>query len=161
MTWTQELTQAYDASFAYQGDDHGIEIPIGESVQMPINLTGEAVFGPEGDPDTNLFQILIGLRDALQGNDIPGVQSSLERLNNFQSRINSHLADVGSRLSRLENCKNLLSNLKENHTQRLSDIEDMDIVKAMTDLSARENAYQAALYSAAQITGLSLVDFLR
>ena len=156
-----EQSQAYDENFHYLGDAKDIEIPIGESVQMKINLTGDAVFGPEGDPDHNLFQILAGLRDALQGNDIDGVQSGLGRLNGFQVRIGSDFADVGSRLNRMENCKNLLSDIEKNHTQRLSDVEDTDIVKAVTDLNAKQSVYQAALYSAAQIGQLSLIDFLR
>lgn len=157
----REQSQAYDENYHYLGDTQDIEIPIGESVQMKVNLSGEAVFGPEGDPSSNIFQIVAGLRDALQGNDIHGVQAGLERLNTFQTRINSDLAGVGSRLNRLENSKKLLSGLEENHTQRLADIEDTDVVKVMTDLSAKQSAYQAALYSAAQITHLSLVDFLR
>ena len=157
----QEQSQAYDQNFNYLGDTKDIEIPIGESVQMKINLTGDAVFGPDGDPNNNLFQILTGLRDALQNNDINGVQSGLEKLNSFQPKIESDLADVGSRLNRMENSKNILSDLQQNHTQRLADVEDTDIVAATTDLTARQSAYQAALYSAAQITQLSLVDFLK
>ena len=157
----REQSQAYDQNFNYLGDTKDVEIPIGESIQMKINLTGDAVFGLDGDPNNNLFQILTGLRDALQNNNIDGVQSGLEKLNSFQPKIESDLADVGSRLDRMENSKNMLSDLQQNHTQRLADVEDTDIVAATTDLTARQSAYQAALYSAAQITQLSLVDFLK
>jgi len=157
----QEQSPAYDQNFNYLGDTKDIEIPIGESVQMKINLTGDAVFGPDGDPNNNLFQIMTGLRDALQNNDTSGVQSGLEKLNSFQPKIESDLADVGSWLNRMENSNNMLSDLQQNHTQRLADVEDTDIVTATTDLTAQQSAYQAALYSAAQITRLSLVDFLK
>jgi flagellar hook-associated protein 3 FlgL len=156
-----EQSPAYDQNFNYLGDNKDIKIPIGESVQMKINLTGDAVFGPDGDPNNNLFQILTGLRDALQSNDINGVSSALERLNSFQPKIDSDLAEVGSGLNRMENSKNILSNLEQNQTQRLANIEDTDIVQATTDLTAKQTAYQAALYSDAQITQLSLIDFLR
>jgi flagellar hook-associated protein 3 FlgL len=72
-----------------------------------------------------------------------------------------NLADVGSRLNRLEMSKNLLSELELSNTTRLSEIEDVDVVRAITDLKAREQIYQAALYSATQIMQLSLVDFLK
>ena len=157
----QEQSPAYDQNYNYLGDTKDIEVPIGESVQMKINLTGDAVFGPDGDPNNNLFQIMTGLRDALQNNDTSGVQSGLEKLNSFQPKIESDLADVGSWLNRMENSNNMLSDLQQNHTQRLADVEDTDIVTATTDLTAEQSAYQAALYSAAQITKLSLVDFLK
>jgi flagellar hook-associated protein 3 FlgL len=156
-----EQSPAYDQNFNFVGDANDIEIPISESVQMKINLTGNAVFGPDGDPNNNLFQILTGLRDALQSNNINGVSSALERLNRFQPKIESNLADVGSRLNRMENCKNMLSNLEGNHTERLVDVEDTDIVKATTDLTSKQTVYQAALYCASQIAQLSLIDFLR
>ena len=128
---------------------------------MKINLTGEAVFGPEGDPNNNLFQIVTGLRDALQNNDIDGVQTGLDRLNDFQPKIESDLADVGSRLDRTENSNNILSGLTQNYNQSLAGVEDTDVVTATTDLTAEQSVYQAALYSAANITRLSLVDFLK
>jgi flagellar hook-associated protein 3 FlgL len=157
----REQFQPYDQNFDYHGDTKDIEIPIGESVQMKINLSGDAVFGPDGDPNNNLFQIMTGLRDALQNNDISGVQSGLEKLNSFQPKIESDLADVGSRLNRMENSASMLSDVQQNNTQGLADVEDTDIVTATTDLAAKQSAYQAALYSAAQITQLSLVDFLK
>ena len=58
----QEQSPAYDQNYNYLGDTKDIEIPIGESVQMKINLTGDAVFGPDGDPNNNLFQIMTGLK---------------------------------------------------------------------------------------------------
>ena len=157
----QDQSQAYDQNYNYLGDTQDIEIPIGESVQMKINLTGEAVFGPDGDPNNNLFQIVTGLRDALQNNDIDGVQTGLDRLNDFQPKIESDLADVGSRLDRMENSNNILSDLTQNYNQSLAGVEDTDVVTATTDLTAEQSVYQAALYSAANITRLSLVDFLK
>ena len=157
----QDQSQAYDQNYNYLGDTQDIEIPIGESVQMKINLTGEAVFGPDGDPNNNLFQIVTGLKDALQNNDIDGVQIGLDRLNDFQPKIESDLADVGSRLDRMENSNNILSDLTQNYNQSLAGVEDTDVVTATTDLTAEQSVYQAALYSAANITRLSLVDFLK
>jgi len=156
-----EQSPAYDQNFNYLGDTNDIEIPISESVQVKINLTGDAVFGPDGDQDNNLFQILAGLKAALQGNDINGVSSALEKLNSFQPKIDSSLADVGSRLNRMENSRNTLSGLQVNYTQRLADVEDTDIVQATTDLTSQQTVYQAALYCASQITQLSLIDFLK
>jgi flagellar hook-associated protein 3 FlgL len=145
----------------YNGDEHDMEIAIGSSAQMKINLTGTTVFGEAGDTENNIFDILVGLRDSLENNNVGGVQSGLDQLNNFQPRVVGNMADVGSRLNRIDMCKNILSDLDSNYTERLSDIEDLDVVKAINDLSMKQTAYKAVLYSVTQISSLSLVDFLR
>ena len=145
----------------YNGDEHDMEIAIGSSAQMKINLTGTTVFGEAGDTENNIFDILVGLRDSLENNNVGGVQSGLDQLNNFQPRVVGNMADVGSRLNRIDMCKNILSDLDSNYTERLSDIEDLDVVKAINDLNMKQTAYKAVLYSVTQISSLSLVDFLR
>jgi flagellar hook-associated protein 3 FlgL len=71
------------------------------------------------------------------------------------------MADVGSRLNRIDICKSILSDLDSNNTERLSDIEDLDMIKAINDLNMKQTTYKAVLYSVTQISSLSLVDFLR
>ena len=145
----------------YNGDEHDMEIAIGSSAQMKINLTGTTVFGEAGDTENNIFDILVGLRDSLENNNVEGIQVGLDQLNNFQPRVVGNMADVGSRLNRIDMCKNILSDLDSNYTERLSDIEDLDVVKAINDLNMKQTAYKAVLYSVTQISSLSLVDFLR
>jgi len=143
----------------YNGDEHDMEIAIGSSAQMKINLTGTTVFGEAGE--NNIFDILVGLKDSLENNNIEGIQVGLDQLNKFQPRVVGNMADVGSRLNRIDMCKNILSDLDSNNTERLSDIEDLDMVKAINDLNMKQTTYKAILYSVSQIVGLSLVDFLR
>jgi flagellar hook-associated protein 3 FlgL len=114
----------------YNGDADAITVNIGQTAQININLHGEAVFGQAGDSNGNLFDILAGLKHALEQNDQEGVQQSLERLSAVQVNHTSNMADVGSRLNRLEVTQNILSDLDANHTTRLSGIEDIDITQA-------------------------------
>ena len=48
-----------------------------------------------------------------------------------------------------------------NYTKLLSEVEDIDITEALTQLATHENNYQASLLAAAKIIQPSLVDFLR
>ena len=166
ITFTDFGTLTADDQFTievsrYNGDRNDMEIAIGNSSQIKVNLAGNVVLGEAGDKENNILDILAGLNHSLQNNDIPGVSSALEELNQYQPLVMGNLADVGSRLNRLEMSKNLLSELELSNTTRLSEVEDVDIASAITDLKAREQIYEAALFSATQITQLSLVDFLR
>jgi flagellar hook-associated protein 3 FlgL len=71
------------------------------------------------------------------------------------------MADIGARLNRIEVNKNMLSDLEANNTNRLSGIEDLDIAKASLELNSKQMIFQAALYSAAKVTGLSLLNYLK
>lgn len=145
----------------YNGDQGNMNIIIGPSAQLKMNVTGDTAFGQAGDAANNLFDMLAGLKNSLQNNDIPGIQASLGQLGNVQNNNTTNMADVGSRLDRIEVNKNMLSDLQANNTNELSGIEDLDITQATIDLNAKQLVYQAALYSAAKVTGLSLLNYLK
>jgi flagellar hook-associated protein 3 FlgL len=134
---------------------------IGPSAQLKMNLTGDTAFGQAGDAANNLLDMLAGLKNSLQNNDIPGVQAALQQLGNAVVNNTSNLADVGSRLNRIEVNRNMLSDLEANNTNRLSGIEDLDITQATLDLNSKQMIFQAALYSAAKVTGLSLLNYMK
>lgn len=144
----------------YGGDQDTININIGQSAQIALNLPGDTVFGEAGDTENNLFDILAGLQHALEENDQGGVQASLENLSSIQVIHLSNMADVGSRLNRLEASQNILSDLDGNNQTRLSGIEDLDLAKALSDLNAKQMVFQATLYSSAEVTKLTLMDYL-
>jgi len=145
----------------YNGDQGDMNIIIGPAAQLKTNVAGDTAFGQAGDTDNNLFDILAGFKNSLQNNDTLGVQAALAQLGNAQDNNTSNLADVGSRLNRIEVNKNMLSELEANNTNRLSGIEDLDIAKASLELNSKQMIFQAALYSAAKVTGLSLLNYLR
>jgi flagellar hook-associated protein 3 FlgL len=144
----------------YNGDQEDMSILIGPSAQMKINLPGDTAFGQAGDTENNLFDILAGLKTSLENNNIQGVQAGLERLGTVQVTNTSNMADVGSRLNRIEVNQNMLSDLDANNTKRLSGIEDIDITKAVADLNAKQIVFQAALYSAVKVAQLSVLDYM-
>ncbi|MCP4703060.1 MAG: hypothetical protein GY865_00495, partial [candidate division Zixibacteria bacterium] len=70
-------------------------------------------------------------------------------------------ASVGAKVIRLESANKRLSELDYNFNQLLSEIEDADLTKLVSDLAMKENSYQAAMMSAAKIIQPSLLNFLR
>ncbi len=145
----------------YNGDQGDMNIIIGPAAQLKTNVAGDTAFGQAGDTTHNLFDILAGLKNSLQSNVTSGVQTALEWLGNAQDNNTSNMADIGARLNRIEVNKNMLSDLEANNTNRLSGIEDLDIAKASLELNSKQMIFQAALYSAAKVTGLSLLNYLR
>jgi flagellar hook-associated protein 3 FlgL len=71
------------------------------------------------------------------------------------------LADVGTRYGRVEGAQTTLTDANLNNTAALSEVENVDIAKAIVDLQMAEVAHQAALGATARVLQPSLLDFLR
>ena len=104
------------------------------------------------------------LANALESDEdgIPEVIGSM--LDNFDLGIDHVLnnrAVNSTKGVRLESTLNRLYSQEFMFTERLSEIEDADLTKLITQLSTYENNYQAALMASAKIIQPSLMDFLR
>ncbi|MFH1251232.1 MAG: flagellar hook-associated protein FlgL [bacterium] len=138
----------------YYGNDEPFTVAIGRDTTVQVGSGGEEVFG-------TIFTTLSNLRDDLNSNNVAGIQASLTDLSAHFNEMSSKISDIGSKMNRMEIKENIIQDLKIANTDRLSTIEDADIVEAIMDLKAKELAYQAALASSSKVMQLSLVDYLK
>ena len=137
----------------YNGDNKAFTMKIGRDATVEVGSDGEAVFG-------DIFTTLSDLKDALEADDVSGIQAAMSNLDTHFDRISTKISEIGSKMLRMEIKENILQDLKIANTDRLSKIEDADITEAIMDLKAKELAYKAALASSARVMQLSLVDYL-
>ena len=109
----------------------------------------------------NVFTTFFKLRDALNKDDSLAILASLENLDSSLASINNNRALVGASLSRVNNSSSTHDQNVVDRSQQLSDIEDADVVKSVSDLANLEFALQATLSSTAQVLQPTLLDFLR
>jgi len=116
-------------------------------------------FGIYGSPDIlGTMRVLV---DAFRNNDGESASQLIGNLTEGINQILNHRASVGAKVIRLEAADRRLTDLDYNFTQLLSEIEDADLTKLISDLAMRENSYQAAMISAAKIIQPSLLNFLK
>jgi len=139
------------------GDKGEISIIAGENVEIGINVDGEELFLSE----VNIFEVLRELKAGLETNDSDAISDQLGPLDDALDQILKARANVGTKLNRLEATENHWADFKLNITQMLSDTEDADMIKTVTDLASQEAAYQASLAASARIIQPGLIDFLR
>jgi len=96
-----------------------------------------------------------------QGTDGNKISDQIGSLDDALDQILKAMANVGTKLNRLEATENHWADFKLNITQMLSDTKDADMIKTVTDLASQEAAYQASLSASARIIQPSLIDFLR
>lgn len=80
--------------------------------------------------------------------------------NDEQDRVNTAVADLGSRAVRLQLTENRLSSQKVDYEDLLSSNEDADMVETYIKYGSAETIYNASLSAAAKVVKNTLLDFL-
>ncbi len=148
---------------------HEVEISAGQYVQL--NNIGSEVFGGYYEHGTqpafgdsagekNIFVAVGRLVAALENNDQQGCAEALNSLKTSQEHFTTQLASVGARENRLEVADTVLSGLKLNETERMSNIEDVDLATLLTELANQQLSYETVLKSSSMIMKMSLVNYL-
>ena len=143
------------------GIDDEIKREIGQGVYESINVGGSALFQPDGaGADTDMFNSLIALRDALNANDTEAIGPQIDHLTAAIEQENFHRSLVGEKVTYLETRLGQLQTLEVTLTEGLSKVEDADYTEAVMNYELESNAYNAALAAGSQIMQLSLLDYL-
>lgn len=140
----------------YAGDSGHHEIKLGPDSRMESSLTGQEAFMASSD----LFQALIDLREALKNNDPDGAADVISDLENAGNNLSAKVADVGSRVNRCDMRLTIIQDTKLADTERLAEIEDVDLVAAIISLQTKEVVYEAALKTAATLQQLNLAAYI-
>lgn len=149
---------AYDASGTYQGDAGQTTRTVGPNAKVRIETTGPEAFGTG---NTQLFQVLSDISRDIQANDTSTLGDDLTNLDTAHDLLKSTLSDVGARYNRVTQMKQSAEDHLLSVSSQLSDIEDVDLPKAIMDLQIQQTSYQAALAATAKVIQPSLIDFLR
>ncbi len=110
-------------------------------------------------PD-NVFAHLIDLRDALSSNDTSGISLAAEKLDEALSRIVENRALVAGYARRVSDESSREEDRQVLDTQMRSNLRDLDYAAAATRYTQLQTQLQAGLQTAAQLSRLSLLDFL-
>lgn len=145
----------------YNGDGKDLSVEVGRNNSVSYNVSGEAVFTDKGDGTVDMFKALNDLKTALTSNDQSGIAAQIDNLKNVQDQVNRYTSKVGSRMKSLEITKSNHESLNEQITGLLSNAEDADMAKLITDFKMKEVALQATYTMAAQINSNSILNFLK
>jgi flagellar hook-associated protein 3 FlgL len=148
---------AYDASGSYVGDGGIVSRTVAEGTKVRVDSAGEDVFG---SGDTQLFKVLSDVSDHLL-NDPSQLSNDLDRLDTALKGMQTAQASVGARSNRVQTLQQTANDRQIDLQGQLSEVEDIDLPKTITDMTLQQTAYQAALGATAKVIQPSLMDFLR
>mgnify|MGYP001433919561 CR=1 FL=1 len=145
---------------AVSTDDRAIQYEVGAGLHIPVNVTGNEVFGTPGEAD-NIFKIMEQMITDLAAGDHGKIGDALELIDQRISKVLDARATIGARTNRIELVSGRLEDIGINLQTLQSKIEDADMAEVITNLKMAENVYQAALSTGAMLIRPSLVDFFR
>ena len=163
--------QSETAPFASSGAGATLDFTTtGPQGQRSINIGDGQAIAPTHDGkqvfiDTGVLDAVKDLARSLDSTSPTygnaGIQAAMSKLDSAFNSVQGIVGDTGAMGTRLDTAGQNLDALKSNLTTFKSDLEDVDVETAMTTLTNRQIAYQAALLATAKVTGLSLVDYLK
>ena len=151
---TGEITAVVPNPAGLEGE---MKREIGSGVQISINISGDEVF----TKDVDVFQTLIALRDALNGNDPDQIMAGLDDLETAANQAIVAQSQMGAKANRVETALSWLQDENLNIVKLLSDTEDADMIKEIGNLQQQQVVYQSSLALGGRILLPSLVDFIR
>ncbi len=140
---------------AFSGDNNDVVVEVAAGQTLPVNTRA-------GTMITNAYNALESLRSNLQsgslslisGADLQALQSSMATVRTERGRIGASLQEVQTRTT--QNTRRI-----DELTERIADVEEVDMAEALTEFQLAQTAYQAALTSITQAQRLSLMDYIR
>ena len=141
---------------SYPSLNKDVEIEIFDGVSMKVNTNAIDVF-------KNIDDMLAAVSTDMTTGTASG-QDYSTYLTGISDRMNEILttrADIGARQNRVELMDNRLQSQEVIATKQMSENEDIDYEKVITQMITQESVHRAALSVGARIIQPSLVDFIR
>lgn len=148
---------AYDGDGTYLGDSGPVTRTVSEGTKLRVDTGGEEAFGTG---DTQLFTVIADISEHLK-NDPSKLSDDLSRLDTAMNSVRTAQASVGARSNRISGMQQTANDRHLELQTQLTEIEDIDLPKTITDMTLQQTAYQAALGATAKVIQPSLMDFLR
>lgn len=123
----------------------------------PPSITGDDTNGGETE---GVFTALLRLKNALQTNDLPQIQRSMDLLDSSVMQLNFARAELGAKQQGLDILSERLDSEELDLREVLSLEHDVDMVEVISNLNARQMALEAGMQATAQTLQMTLLNYL-
>lgn len=163
-----------DSGFwVYKGSDKNLEVSVDHNNKMSSTVVGSYLFANANAPiltndqgQDNIFnQLSIAIEALKNPTTTTNFDASISNLGSYfdlaLNQVNAVRSDVGNRLNMIDQLDSLGSSRGLQLTQTLSNLQDLDYTKAISDFSRQQTVLQAAQQTFAQTSKLTLFDYLK
>ncbi len=152
-------TIAFDSVGAYGGDTNKHSVRIDANSTLSVGINGGEVFTGVGG-GIDIYQSITNLVTALNADDGVNIIAAIGTLETSFNQISDAMSDVGAKLSRINAASDNLSDLKLRTRIHLSELEDVDIIRVVSELQGTQAALEASLTSAGKVFSVNIFNYL-
>jgi len=166
----QPFQKNADGRIIYVGDETRFRIAVGDHRDLNLNRSGTDVFGPlarqTGDPEApvmsavSLFESLQDLSTAIRAGGHDEMNRGIGELDQMMNRFTFNISEVGTDLHVASMQTEVVEETQLQLKSVLSNIEDLDYAEAVTRMQKQMMSLEAAQRSFAQISRLTLFDYV-
>ena len=166
----QPFQKNADGRIIYEGDETRFRIAVGDHRDLNLNRSGTDVFGPlarqTGDPEApvntavSLFESLQDMTAAIRTGDHAEMNRGIGELDKMMNRFTFNISEVGTDLHVASMQTEVVEETQLQLKSVLSNVEDLDYAEAVTRMQKQMMSLEAAQRSFAQISRLSLFDYV-
>ena len=121
----------------------------------------ESVNRSSGPQRVGFFTVVEDFMEALLANDGDGARRALKEVSQVTDNLSLSMANVGGRMGEVQSQFDVLSDTKIRYSAMLSQEEDLDYAKAVSDLTAEMLSLEAGQATFAKISQMNLFDYIR
>lgn len=144
---------------AYAGNDTELTVDIDRS--RPVTVTFDGSRLTQGSDAADVFAVFEAAITAAGSGDSAGLADALGGLSRAFERATALQGEVGNALRTIEVEEERVQVRRETNSASIANLEEADMVRAITGMNDAETSYRAALGAAATALRVSLLDYLR
>ncbi|WNS81298.1 flagellar hook-associated protein FlgL [Domibacillus sp. DTU_2020_1001157_1_SI_ALB_TIR_016] len=144
---------------AYPVNDDPVELELSKGVYIQVNISGKTLFSE--DMFAKIDEIAQELDKDASSTSGEALSGLLKDLDTHMATITDERAKLGAKYNRVELMEARIGEQEVIANRILSENEDVDFERVVTDLTVQETVHNAALSVGARIIQPTLMDFLR
>jgi len=156
-TTTPPYVKNPDTSVTYQGDDQDMPLQVSRNSTLQTQVPGSDIFSGSVD----IFTTMSDLATAMQAGDKGAIDAQVKKLEQFSDVVSVARSKVGGYLNTAANVESELSSAGLTRKSELSQVQDADLAKAITELTMSQQQLQATMAVGARLSQLTILDYLK
>jgi len=151
----------------YRGNQAEIALEVDGGYKLSLNTSGfnlagrfDRVADDGSTSKVDMFTVMTDFVNALKANDPDAIGATMDELDTVSNHLGSQVVDLGVRQNLITQRKDIAADKQIIYENLLSEAQDIDFSKAITQLSSDMLALEAAQSTFAKVTQLSLFNFI-
>jgi flagellar hook-associated protein 3 FlgL len=153
---TEQTDPNGNTTVTVSSNNDPVNIELSKGISIQVNSTPQNAFSQKMFDDLNSLITNLG-----PNGDTSQLSSQIGTISDRVNDIVGERAVVGARENRVQLMEDRVNSQEVSATQMMSNNEDADTAKVITDLTAEESVQRAALSVGARVIQPTLVDFLK